>query len=207
MKKKRRIYCVEGVWNYGDQEVEPSVAPMLEMLKSQDLWAYARRDCATVPEFKYYIEWEWPRCREGSVLYIASHGSPGGIQLSEGHPLGLDTLGEHLAESCNGCLVHLGGCKVLHGDEHVVRHKVKNFLDRTQAMGISGYGVETGWTDNWAPALALELMLFSSIKTEDLHLENGRHFPALRRIAAKLQARFDDCEFDLYTRSDKRLRG
>ena len=207
MKLKQRIYCVEGVWNYGDREVEPSVEPMLEMLKSQELWAYARRDCATTGELKHYLDNEWSRCKEGSVLYIASHGSPGGIWLSDGHPLGLDTLGDLLAEGCNDCLVHFGGCEVLGGDEHVVNRRVATFLEKTHAMGVSGYSVETGWTGRWAPAVGLELTLFSSIKEEGIQLGNGRHFPALRRIVEELQRRFEDCSFDLFTRLDKRIRG
>ena len=52
MTLEKRIYCIEGVWNYGDREVEPSVEPLLDMLRRQDLWAYVRRDCATTGEFK-----------------------------------------------------------------------------------------------------------------------------------------------------------
>lgn len=207
MKLAQRIYCMEGVWNYGDREVEPSVEPMLEMLRSQDLWANARRDCATTEEFKHYIQDEWcKRCKTGSVLYIASHGSEGGIRLSDDHPLGLDTLGDLLAASCEHCLVHFGGCEVLIGDEHMLRQRVKTFLEKTGAMGVSGYNVETGWTHaSWAPAMGLELMLFSSIGAK--HLEHGRHFPALRDIVKVLQSRFHDCGFDLYTRLDERIRG
>ncbi len=209
MKKEQRIYCIEGVWDYGGREVEPSVEPMLEMLRRQGQWAaYARRDCATTEEFKHYINHEWcHRCKTGSVLYIASHGSEGGIRLSDDHPLGLDTLGELLAESCEHCLVHFGGCEVLGGDEDTVRRRVKTFLEKTWAMGVSGYSVETGWTGTWAPALGLELMLFSSIKEEGIQLEDGRHFPALRRVVKGLRERFDDCGFDLFTRTDERIRG
>ena len=207
MKKKQRIYCIEGVWDYGAREVEPSVEPMLEMLRRQDLWAYARRDCATTEELKYYIEHEWCRCSEGSVLYVASHGSEGSIWLSDGHPLGLDTLGDLLEERCNGCLVHFGCCEVLSGDEDAVGRRVKTFREKTGAMGVSGYSVETGWTGVWAPALGLELMLFSSIKEDGIQLENGRHFPALRRVVERLREKFEDCGFDLYTRTDERIRG
>lgn len=197
MKLEQRIYCIEGVWDYGGREVEPSVEPMLEMLRRQGQWAsYARRDCATTGEFKHYIEHEWcHRCKTGSVLYIASHGSEGGIWLSDDHPLGLDTLGDLLAERCEHCLVHFGGCEVLGGDEDTVRRRVKTFLDKTNAMGVSGYSVETGWTGAWAPALGLELMLFSSIKEDEIQLENGRHFSALRRVVERLQKRFEDCGF------------
>lgn len=74
-------------------------------------------------------------------------------------------------------------------------------------MGVSGYSVETGWTGTWAPALGLELMLFSSIKEEGIQLEDGRHFSALRRVVKELRERFDDCGFDLFTRTDERIRG
>ena len=205
MRKEQRIYCIEGIWNDGHRKVEPSVEPMLEILRRHELWNYARRDCATTGEFKHYIEHEWcDRCKEGSVLYIASHGSEGVIRLSDDHSLGVDTLGDWLEGSCEDCLVHFGGCEVLDGDEDTVGRRVKTFLDKTGAMGVSGYAVETGWTGRWAPALNLELMLFSSIKEEEIQLENGRHFQALRRIVEDLRDRFRDCGFNLYTRTDVR---
>ena len=48
MKFEQRIYCIEGVWDYGAREVEPSVEPLLDMLRRQGFWAYVRRDCATI---------------------------------------------------------------------------------------------------------------------------------------------------------------
>ena len=134
MKLAQRIYCIEGVWNDGDGKVEPSVEPMLEILRRHDLWDYARRDCATPGEFTHYIRDEWcRRCKTGSVLYIASHGTEGGIRLSEDHPLGLDTVAELLADSCRDRLVHFGCCEVLAGDKDTVRRKVKTFLEKTTA--------------------------------------------------------------------------
>ncbi len=43
MKLEQRIYCIEGVWDYGGREVEPSVEPLLEMLRRQGQWDYIRR--------------------------------------------------------------------------------------------------------------------------------------------------------------------
>ena len=209
MTLEKRIYCIEGVWNYGDREVEPSVEPLLDMLRRQDLWAYVRRDCATTGELKHYLYHEWNRrCKTGSVLYLATHGGPGSIRLSDDEYLGLDTLGELLDEGqCEHCLVHFGGCEVLGGDKHVTNRRIKTFLDKTGAMGVSGYGATTGWTDLWAPAAALELMLFSSIKMQDINLDDGRHFKRLSKVVKSLQDKFADCEFDLYTRLDARIRG
>ena len=208
MKLERRIYCIEGVWDYGGREVEPSVEPLLEMLRRQGQWNYARRDCATTRELKHYLYHEWVRCKPGSVLYIATHGGHGSISLSDDECLELDTLGQLLAEQCEDCLVHFGGCEVLGGDEHAAHQRIRVFLDATGAMGISGYGATTGWTDVlWAPAAALELMLFSSIWAQDINLAVGRHFKQLSKIVTELQGKFASCEFDLYTRLDPRIRG
>ena len=208
MKLEQRIYCIEGLWDYGAQEVEPSVEPVLEMLRRQGQWDYVRRDCATTGELKHYLDHEWVRCKPGSVLYIATHGGQGSILLSDEEFLGLDTLGKFLAGQCKDCLVHFGGCEVLGGDARAVRQRVKTFLDATGAMGASGYGATTGWTDVlWAPAAALELMLFSSIRAQDIDLALGRRFKRLDKIVTELQGKFPDCEFDLYTRLDARIRG
>ena len=209
MKLEQRIYCLEGVWGYGDREVEPSVEPLLEMLRRQGLWDHVRRDCATTAELKHYLSHEWIRsCKIGSVLYLATHGDQGAIWLSDDECLGLDTLGELLDSGCQDCLVHFSGCHVLAGDEHATNRRIQTFLDKTGAMGVSGYGAAVGWTDTlWAPAAALELMLFSSIKMQEIDLSDGRHFRRLSKIVKSLQDQFADCEFDLYTRVDVRLRG
>ena len=74
-------------------------------------------------------------------------------------------------------------------------------------MGVSGYAAEAGWTDALsAPAGALELMLFSSIKSQGIDLSKGRHFKALRKVVESLRDKFTDCQFDLYTRLDQRIR-
>ena len=87
MKKDLRIYCIEGHWDYGNRQVEPSVEPMLKLLQGMDLWNYARRDCATIDEMIYFIDAEWARCNSGSILYVATHGKPGVVFLSEQHPV------------------------------------------------------------------------------------------------------------------------
>lgn len=207
MKLEQRIYCVEGVWNWGDREVEPTIEPVLDMLHRQDQWSHVRRDCATTAELKHYLDNEWKRCRPGSVLYMATHGDPGVLTMSEGEDLGLDRFGEWLAGQCEHCLVHFSGCKVLGGRKRAVHQRIKTFLDKTGAMGVSGYGANVGWTDaSWAPAVALELLFFSSIREQKIDLEAGRYFRRLNKIVKNLQGRFPDCEFDLYTRRDARIR-
>ena len=205
MKSKKRIYCIEGVWDDGPRMVEPSVEPMLEILRRQGLWEYMRRDCATTTELVHYLGWEWPRCKIGSVLYIAAHGDPCGICLSNNEAvLSLDQLGNILEGGCEHCLVHFGACSVLDSNTNM-DSRIDAFLKKTKAMGVSGYSKETGWTSTWAPALALELMLFSSIEEKGISLANGRHFRQLRNVVENLQYRFEDCGFMLYTRTEKKF--
>lgn len=199
MKLRKRIYCIEGHWDYGNREVEPSVEPMLQLLYTMGQWEYARRDCATVNELDYFLDREWTqRCREGSILYIASHGEPGMVWFSADQSMGLDTLAAKT--DCTGCLVHFGCCKVLAAPED----RIRDFMADTGAAGVSGYDVETGWADvAGPPALALELLLFSSIWTQGIDLTNGRSASSkMPKLAKKLKCMFPECGFQLYTKWD-----
>lgn len=199
------IYCIEGVWGY-----EGSVEPMLEMLRKLGQWDYRRRDCATAAELKYYLDNEWEphgsrRQRpKYSVLYLATHGSPGSITLSGDEYFGLDTLGEWLEGRCQNCLVHFGGCEILGGkDVNATDQRIKTFLRKTEARGISGYGKPVGWTDVRGPAaVALELMLFSTISTEQINLADGRSFRKLTKPVNELKKKFEKCEFNLHPLKD-----
>ena len=208
MKLAKRIYCTEGHWDYGNREVEPSVEPMLEQMRLMGQWEYARWDCATTGELEYYLSREWSRCRGGSILYFATHGAPGQVWLSDEQFVALDQLATILEDQCDDRLVHFGGCEVMALEED----RLCAFTKRTGAMGVSGYEAEAGWTSALesrrrglqpvpaAPALALELLFFSTIHTEQIDLSDGRSFRRLRRLADDLDDRFKDCKFKLKTR-------
>lgn len=210
MKLEKRIYCIEGHWGSDKREVEPSVEPMLQLLHGLGQWEYARRDCATVEELVYFLDAEWCRCQYGSILYVATHGAPGEIHLSTKHAVTLEQLAVHLSDFCGDCLVHFGGCEVL----NVPNSCLKDFMEETGAMGVSGYTVEAGWTSvvdssggtrvpvPGAPALALELLFFSTLATEKVDLTKGKLFRRLRRVADDLIERFPDCGFRMLTRLD-----
>ena len=183
---------------------------MLKLLQGMDLWNYARRDCATVDEMIYFIDAEWARCNSGSILYVATHGKPGVVCLSEQHPVTVEQLALHLEDQCGDCLVHFGGCKVMAAPES----RLRDFMEKTGAMGVSGYTVEAGWTSAvdsdgrtrppvpGAPALALELLFFSTLRSESIDLTDGKQFRRLRRVADDLKKRFRDCGFKMLTRLD-----
>ena len=177
MKKTKRIYCIEGHWNYGKREVEPTVEPMLALLQQWDQWDYMRRDCVTLPEFQFYLKNEWSRCTAGSILYIASHADETGLELSKDQHVELNQLAAWLEEidGPDNCLLHFGGCEIMNAGEA----KIRKFMERTSAIGVSGYHVEGDWANLDQPTLALELMLFSAIDTKEIDLTNERHYEKL----------------------------
>ena len=50
------------------------------------------------------------------------------------------------------------------------------------------------------PAIALEMMLFSSIAQEGIDLTDGKSANKLAKLCADLKGRFPECEFDLHMR-------
>ena len=200
MKLEQRIYCIEGHWDYGNREVEPSVEPILHMLRSMGHWEhYARRDCATVEECCFFLNQEWRRCKLGSILYFATHGQPGEIWLSDEQVLPLETISA-LEFDLTKCFVHFGGCNILAGNGKL---RAREFMHATGATYVSGYSRETGWTDIMeAPALALELILFSSIITHSIDLTDGRSRRKMLNLAADLRKSFKSCGFALLTKWD-----
>ena len=208
MKYEKRIYCIEGQWNWGKREVEPSVEPILQMLQKMGQWNYARRDCATLPELKFWLQHEWnTRCREGSILYIASHGSNGSIWLTsqEGYDneeISLDELAKETALDCTNCWVHFSGCSIVAGKKG--RQAVQNFIRDTDAACVTAYSKSVAWADAIsAPALALELMLFSSIYQKQTNFNKLSSIKGMRNLIEdrfNQSAIFDKCGLELFTR-------
>ena len=203
MKYEKRIYCIEGHWDYGKTEVEPSVEPILQVLQNKELWNYARRDCATTKEFEFWLKREWTRCKAGSVLYIASHGSTGCISLADEEDVDVGQLAEWMPEdACKDKWVHFGCCSIFSGK--VARKAVRDFMRSTGASCVSGYSRTVGWLDMTnRPSSALELMLFAS--TANINFEDGR---SVKRKMVQIESSFNnneifkDCGFKVCTRWD-----
>lgn len=209
MEIAKRIYCIEGHHDWGDEAIEPTVEPMLQLLRSTGYWQdYVHRKCVTVDECQFYLEREWAeRCKDGSILYFATHGGPGEIWLS-GAPgerwcqvVTLDTLSAWEI-NCANSLVHFGGCCVFakNGDKDG-EAKVREFMIATGAPYASGYATNVNWLDITAPpSVALELMYFSSIHAMNVRLGYGGHAKRMRNLAERLQSQFETCELRLIDR-------
>ena len=202
MKRGIRIYCVEGHWNYGNREVEPTVEPMLEQLRRLGHWEYARRDCATLDQLEYFLNAEWERCNSGSILYIATHGSEVAFSLSDDCAVALEQLTEYLLmknRDCTGRWIHFGSCHVM----KATNSRLKDFVRKTKAAGVSGYTEAAGWTEAQlgpipgAPALASDLLFFTTIKSDGINLSHKTSLNRLDSIQKDLRRRFPDCGFKL----------
>ena len=201
MRLKSRIYCIEGIHDWGNREVEPTVEPMLQLLRDGvGSWDYVRRDCATEIELKWYLQEEWwNRCRTGSILYFCSHGDPAIINLSDNENVDLGQLGLLLQNGGgNNCLVHFGGCSTMKDEA-----RVREFMDRTGTWAVSGYGRPSGWVGVADNAIALEYMLFSSLGEQaDPYIEVGtnRHRKRLQNLEYNLRNRFEPLDFHILTK-------
>lgn len=201
MKRERRIYCIEGHWDYGKTEVEPSVEPILQMLQKYGAWNYIRRDCATKEELKFWLKEEWKRCKDGSILYIASHGSTGCISLAYQNDVGIRQLADWMSEcgsDCRNKWVHFGGCNIFAGKKG--DEEAREFMDRTEASCVTGYSKTTGWMDMKHPAAPLELVLFSA--TSDIDFRDGRSVKRMHKIKNDFNDNkiFEGCGFRLLTK-------
>lgn len=193
--KEPVIYCLEGVWRHDDNQDlrshDGSVEPMLRFLDVNQYWPYRHRDVATFPELEYYLINEWWRCKYGSVLYIATHGSPSAISLSTGEDVSLDQMAILLEDKCEECHVHFGGCAVVSDEDE----RVWEFKRKTGAAIVSGFRTDgIGWSDMDLPAALAELMLFSALS--GVNFADGRSYkPRLKKIKEAMKERFDDCDF------------
>lgn len=197
MELKHRIYCIEGVHDWGDGEVEPTIEPMLELLQRMGYWDYMHRTCGTMAELEFRLKTEWNEwCDKGSVLYFCTHGGADQIWLrSDDQAVGLLTLKEWI--DCEGCHLHFGGCDTFSGGTD----NLSVLMDYTNATSVSGYATECDWLGRIAPALMLELQFFAFLSDDVNIARNTKQRPKdLRRIRKTITDRFPDCAFDLLAR-------
>ena len=202
MEQMKRIYCVEGVHDWGDGEIEPTVEPMLELLQRMGYWEYQHRTCATLSELEYRLNTEWNHwCEKGSVLYFCTHGARDQIWLREGEqPVGVGLLTLKEWVDAEGCHIHFGGCDTFSGGED----NLSDLLDYTGATSVSGYAADADWLGRNAPALALELLFFALLKNVNLG-RNSKARPArLKEIGQTIEGRFTDCRFRILVRQHGR---
>ena len=191
----RRICCIEGEWGYGGTKEEPSIKPILGMFAQWEYWPFVHKRCLTTAEAEAFLNREWGASGYGSVLYLATHGAKGSVELSDDETFSLQKLAntEALWGQCVGAYVHVSACNVLEDES-----AAKVFLRETGAAAISGYQTDVGWAEPRKPALPLDIMLLNQLWEEDIDLQDsGDCRRKLRTIEEDLQRRFGDCQFKI----------
>ena len=192
----RRICCVEGFYEYEDEDqAEPTIKPMLQMLSQWKYWPHCHNKCRTIDHAKRFLGKTWRESPDNSVLFFATHGCPGKVTLSKSISLG--KLGDCLSGQCKSRYVHFSACNVLED-----KTAVEEFLRKTGAAAVSGYRTDVGWAGNEKPAVLSDLMLLNQLWEADIDFSPRKRKwrKALEKIELDLQRRFGDCQFKIVQR-------
>lgn len=190
MRKKgqtKGVFCIEGLWD-PDLRVGSTVQPVLELLRLHDAVAYIHREYATREEFEYYLKkWAQRTYEAYPILYLASHGKQGGIELG-GEFYSLEEMAQLLEGRCVNRAIMFSSCTTL----KLSKAKLAHLLEQTGALLVCGYRVDV----DWMRSLAFELLLFSLMQGHEF---SGRGADAIAHEADGLSASFPDLEFRLAT--------
>ena len=176
------VYCLETVW-FGHDD-KSTVRPMLEMLDA--LWdvPFIHRDAVTREEFLHYLH-AWcdnPNLKRYNMLYLGYHGDSNGIWLNDddGYPatkkIALQTLTDELQGKCNNRLVHFSSCSTIDTESQ----DVKDFLELTEASGVSGYKSDVDW---------MQSTTFDALYVEQLSKSLGARVRLSRNVVQECMKR------------------
>ncbi|GAA4129709.1 hypothetical protein GCM10022215_42540 [Nocardioides fonticola] len=155
---KPGIFCLEGEWSR-DLRERNSVLPLLELLERLKVADYIHRDVATSNEFWYYLKrWEQKGYASYRILYLASHGESGLLELGKDR-VTMAELAEQMQGRAAGRVIYFGSCLSLaQYDEELLA-----FVKATGAKAVVGYSRAIPWLESASfELLLLERMLRNS---------------------------------------------
>jgi len=189
-RRPHGIFCLEADWSLMARG--HTVQPLLEVLRQSTIEApYIHRHVATHDGLLHYLAKWLQRAQDRfRVLYLAVHGVKGEVQFGDlrlnSNCVHLDLLEERLAGRCAGRLIHCSSCRTI----DVPSDRLRRFLDRTGALGISGYGGKVDWIRSTVFDLAfLSTLQEHAMTLSGLRAVRRRMFERHPREAARL--RFD----------------
>ena len=148
-KKQCGICCIETEWE--DERV--SVIPALRTLSAVHQIPFKSKPISTSDDFaKWLARWtELPN--DYGILYISSHGFPGGITLHDDDafrsnvrlPQIADAL-EQADVSNESCIIHFGSCST----QRASARDFDDFRSRTGFDAVSGYRHDVDWIKSFA---------------------------------------------------------
>lgn len=160
------ILLLEGDWDEGLMR-HKSVAPVLELVKSQTHIPCIHRTASTRDEFRRVInEWLKAKYNRFPILYLGFHGVPGGLHLGRDE-VPLVDLVEFFGHG-GGRVIHFGACQTLQAPSK----DLNTFLQKTKFVAISGFQREV----DWLHSCALETLILDEWTRRKISPANARVF-------------------------------
>jgi hypothetical protein len=164
------------------------VEPALEILNKQYRdFDFIRKDCATITEFEFFVS-KWPQSRYSRypILYLAFHGEPGQIVLSDGKR-SIEDIASKLSGVCSNKIIIFSSCSTLDIDDT----RLSEFLNTTGAIAVLGYKSDI----DWIRSVALDLLLIETLQEYEF---SGRGLRGIIPQVEKLSEQFSDLELSLH---------
>ena len=161
--KKCGICCIESAWDSDEGEVPAT--PVLRTLarhRGVPFVSNSKTPFASGDEFFTCLK-KWTELDvEFRILYVSSHGFPGGISAAEADPVRdnvrlaqMADLLEHLDVDNSACLVHFGSCST----QRASGTDFCDFRDRSGFEAVSGYRRDI----DWIKPLAFDLLYLDHV--------------------------------------------
>lgn len=143
------ICCIETAWDNG----KVTAIPALRTLAALKEVGYVSKSISTADQFAKTLD-AWMELDTGfDILYVSSHGLPGGIALNENIPFKRNIRLPQIADifedwDCENdrCIVHFGSCSTLSASSQ----EINDFFKRTEFAAVSGYRRDVDWTKSFA---------------------------------------------------------
>ena len=172
---EKNIACLECLWE-GNPEKRVSVAPVIDLIAKLNGIKFTHLTCNTREEFEFNLR-ELRNSRrktERSILYLAFHGKPGRILLSDGDVMTLEELAGVMGTKFKDWIVHFGTCSTIATRES----RLRNFLNTTEVALLVGYRKAV----DWAESTSMDLILLD-------WMENYKNMGAMRK---KVESSYQD---------------
>lgn len=184
---KKGIFCLEGLW-YEDLRKRSTVEPILHLLELNSEVPYLHSDCATIEEFKFYIEkWIQKKYVRYPILYLAFHGLKNGLLINN-KLFTLDEFSELLKGKCRNRIIVFASCSTISTN----KRNLNKFLIKTNALAICGYKLIVPWISS----TAFELTLLATMQG---NVFDGRGIDAIYKKVNKVVKMFREIDFLMVT--------
>lgn len=184
----KNVFCLEGLWD-NNLKITSSVEPILSLLHKQyPRFQYIHMTCATVTEFKFYInKWIQKRYCDFPILYLAFHGEEKKIKLSDGN-VEIKELSQILQRQCKNRMIVFSSCSTLKIDKRII----KSFIKNTGCLAVCGYRTDVAWIKS----AAFDMLLIEGMQDNEF---SGRGINAIENYLNGLSKSFPDLDFRMVT--------